>query len=98
MEALAIHPNRDSFAMGGRLRGGEWNVAIFSMHDGHRLATLKTGFRVTSLRFTEDGDHLVVMGANGQPKPCKNGQTDPFGRCEIYKVTIPHTDPIDRTD
>jgi hypothetical protein len=30
MEALVMHPSGESFLMGGRLRGGEWNAALRS--------------------------------------------------------------------
>ncbi len=86
MESLAIHPGGELFAMGGRLRGGDWNVALFSLVDGKRLATLKTGYRVTTLQFTRDGGQLLVMGTQGQPAPDKDRVIAPFGRAETYDV------------
>ncbi|MEO1525534.1 MAG: hypothetical protein AAFX06_08855 [Planctomycetota bacterium] len=87
METLAVHPSGEFFAMGGRLRGGDWNVAVFSLKNGNRLATLKTGYRATTLRFTPDGESLVVMGAQGQPTKLKDGKLPEFGRVEQYSVT-----------
>lgn len=87
MEALAIHPDGEFFAMGGRLRGGDWNVALFSLNDGTRLATLKTGYRVTTMHFTPDGKNLVVLGTQGQPSKRENGVFPSFGRAETYSIS-----------
>ncbi|KAA5539195.1 hypothetical protein FYK55_25070 [Roseiconus nitratireducens] len=87
MEALAIHPSGDFFAMGGRLRGGDWNVALFALDDGRRLTTLKTGYRVTTMHFTPDGSRLIVLGTQGQPKPEADGMIAPFGRAERYVLS-----------
>lgn len=86
METLAIHPQHDLFVMGGRLRGGDWNAAFFELSTGNRLATLKTGYRITHAEFTPDGERLLLVGAQGQPK-MKPGQSAPdFGRVELYSV------------
>jgi WD40 repeat protein len=87
MEALAIHPSGDFFAMGGRLRGGDWNVALFEMANGNRVGTIKTGYRVTELLFPSSGDQLVVVGGQGQPGKDKSGQFPDFGRVEIYEIS-----------
>ncbi len=86
MEALAIHPQKPIFAMGGRLRGGDWNAALFDLNSGERLATLKTGYRVTGLQFSADGNRLIVTGTQGQPKPSREGSWEPFGRVEFYEL------------
>lgn len=87
MEALAIHPNGKSFVMGGRLRGGEWNLAMFDLESGNRLTTLKTGYRITEACFTVDGSRLVLVGSQGQPKPKQDKtQLEHFGRVEVYEV------------
>ena len=87
METLSIHPDGNSFVMGGRLRGGEWSLAMFEMDSGNRLTTLKTGYRVTEANFTSDGSRLVLVGAQGQPKPKKNNpRLEDFGRVEVYEV------------
>ncbi len=86
MEALAIHPQKPIFAMGGRLRGGDWNAALFDLNSGERLATLKTGYRVTGLQFSADGNRLIVTGTEGQPKPSREGSWEPFGRVEFYEL------------
>ncbi|OYP38507.1 WD40 repeat domain-containing protein [Rhodopirellula sp. MGV] len=88
MESLALHPNGKCFAMGGRLRGGDWNVALFSLEDGKRLTRLKTGYRVTTMHFAADGKSLVVIGTQGQPGSLKDGKFPDFGRVEIYDVAI----------
>jgi WD40 repeat protein len=86
MEAIAIHPSREFFAMGGRLRGGDWNVALFDLSSGNRVGTIKSGYRVTSLSFTPDELQLVVVGTQGQPSEKKDGEFPPFGRIEVYDV------------
>lgn len=86
MEALAIHPNGQYFAMGGRLRGGDWNVALFDLAGGNRIGTLKTGYRVTDLSFTSDGKRLLVVGTQGQPEKIEDGKQPHFGRVEVYNV------------
>lgn len=88
METLAVHPAGEHFVMGGRLRGGDWNVAVFAMTSGDRIATLKTGYRVTEARFTADGARLLLVGAQGQPSARKDGQFPPFGRVEVHDVEI----------
>ena len=87
METLAIHPNGKHFVMGGRLRGGDWNLAMFDVQSGARVTTLKTGYRITEAGFSADGDRLFLVGAQGQPKRKKHGAAvDDFGRIEIYEV------------
>lgn len=86
MEALAIHPAGEIFGMGGRLRGGDWNVALFDLATGNRLTHLKTGFRVTELLFNTQGDRLVVAGTQGQPGKQKDGKFPRFGRLQVYEV------------
>ncbi|MGI9473601.1 MAG: WD40 repeat domain-containing protein [Rubripirellula sp.] len=93
MEALAVHPNLDFFVMGGRLRGGDWNAAAFDHESGKRLATLKTGFRITETEFLPDASTLIVAGAQGQPKKKKNGAFPPFGRIELYRVSSSEPSP-----
>jgi WD40 repeat protein len=87
METLAIHPDGDLFAMGGRLRGGDWNVALFELATGNRKATLKTGYRVTEANFNADGSQLVLVGTQGQPNAMKDGKFPDFGRVELYELT-----------
>lgn len=88
MEALAMHPSGEVFAMGGRLRGGDWNVALFSLQNGNRLATLKTGYRATTLQFTPDGQSMVVMGTHNQSNKIKDGKFSDFGHVEEYSVAL----------
>ena len=56
METLAVHPSGGHFVMGGRLRGGDWNVALFDLETGNRIAALKTGYRVTEACYNADGN------------------------------------------
>ncbi len=87
METLAVHPDGKRFVMGGRLRGGDWNVALFDLHNGNRLATLKTGYRVTHALFSDDGARLILVGSQGQPNDHKDGVFPDFGRVEVYEVS-----------
>lgn len=86
METLAIHPGGEWFVMGGRLRGGAWNVASFDLATGERTALLKTGYRVTQAIFTKDASRLVLVGTQGQPKKSKDGIFPDFGRVEVYEL------------
>ncbi len=86
METLAVHPSAGHFVMGGRLRGGDWNVGLFDLGSGQRLASLKTGYRVTHAEYSRDGKQLLLAGAQGQPKPEKQGKSPRFGRVEVHDV------------
>ncbi len=89
METLAVHPQADHFAMGGRLRGGDWNVALFDTNSGDRIASAKTGFRITQAFYSADGKSLFVVGTQGQPQDRKeDGQFPKFGRVEHYEITV----------
>ena len=59
METIAVHPSASHFVMGGRLRGGDWNAALFDHQSGERIASLKTGYRVTEAVYL--ADRVVVM-------------------------------------
>lgn len=87
METLAVCSVNRLFAMGGRLRGGDWNAAVFDLDTGEKLAHLNTGFRMTNARFTPDGNRLIVAGCNGQGKP-EDGKFRPWGVVEAYDVTL----------
>ena len=84
METLAVHPDASHFLMGGRLRGGDWNAALFDHETGDRVASLKTGYRVTDAEYLGDGKQLLLAGTKGQPKKKKDGRFNDFGRIEIY--------------
>lgn len=86
MESLAIHPSGEYFAMGGRLRGGEWNAALFDLATGNRIGSIKSGYRITELAFTPNGTQLVVVGTQGQPGRNKEGIFPEFGRVEVYDI------------
>ena len=88
METLAVHPKAGHFAMGGRLRGGDWNLALFDLGSGDRIASAKTGFRITRVQYTADGKSLLVVGTQGQPKPKKDDSSlSRFGRVERYQIS-----------
>lgn len=86
METLAVHPSGEHFVIGGRLRGGDWNVAVFELQTGNCIASLKTGYRVTEAHYTPDGQQLVLVGTQGQPQKNKQGEFPDFGRIEIYDL------------
>lgn len=85
MEALAMSPKGESFLMGGRLRGGEWNAAMFDFQSGERLGTIKSGYRITEMVFNSKGE-LLVFGGQGQPGKESDGKFPDFGRVEVYKI------------
>lgn len=85
MEALVLHPAKDSFVMGGRLRGGDWNAALFDLSSGERLGSIKSGFRITQMLFNSKGE-LVVVGGQGQPGKDAEGKFSDFGRVEVYSI------------
>jgi len=86
METLAVHPAGGWFAMAGRLRGGSWNTALFSLADGALLHSFKTDTRITRAAFAEGGNKLILGGAQRQPD-VKNGAIAPFGHVDIYELT-----------
>ena len=86
METLAVHPAAGHFVMAGRLRGGEWNAAVFELESGKRIASLKTGYRVTAAQYTPRGGQLVLVGTQGQPQKKRDGKFPPFGRVEVYDL------------
>ncbi len=85
MEALAWHPNGELLVMAGRLRGGNWNLGIFEASSGNLVGQAKTGMRISSVRFSENGETLYLGGMQGQPKP-KEGTYPDFGYIERYRV------------
>jgi hypothetical protein len=85
MEALVLHPSGTSFLMGGRLRGGEWNAALFDLASGERIGTIKSGYRITQMLFN-DQEKLIVVGGQGQPSKSDEGKFPDFGRVEIYEI------------
>lgn len=85
METLAMHPSGDWFVMAGRLRGGDWNVGLFSSESGTRVGFLNTGIRVTSAKFSGDGSWLYLGGMKNQAGP-KEGQWPEFGMIDRYET------------
>jgi WD40 repeat protein len=86
MEALAFHPSGKYFAMGGRLRGGNWNVGFFDATNGRLIGQAKTGMRITSIRFAQDGKTVYLGGMQGQPG-IKDGKFPDFGYLERYSLS-----------
>lgn len=86
MEALSVHPQGGFFAMGGRLRGGNLNVGLFNLEDGGKLGSVKSGYRVTEILFSEDGSRMILAGGQGQPDRDGEGRIADFGRIETYDI------------
>jgi len=86
MESIAVHPTEPIFVMGGRLRGGKWNVGFFDLNDGNLIGSIKTGFRATELMFSPDGTQLIITGSQGQPKKQNEGRYPDFGNVEIHQL------------
>jgi WD40 repeat protein len=85
METLAWHPSGKYFAMGGRLRGGNWNLGLFDVEKGELIGQAKTGMRITTVRFSDDGKVLFLGGMQGQPG-MKEGKFPDFGYIERFEV------------
>ena len=85
METLAWTPSGEHFVMAGRLRGGNWNAAVFSTESGQLVGQAKTGMRITTARFSPDGQVLYLAGMQGQPAPKKDSFPS-FGYLERYQV------------
>ncbi len=85
METLAWHPSGKYFVMAGRLRGGNWNLGVFDSVEGKLIGNAKTGMRITTARFSADGQHLYLGGMQGQPQP-KDNHFPGFGYLERYSV------------
>ena len=84
MEALAIHPKHEVFAMGGRLFQGQWNLAFFDRTSGRNLQAFDAKHRITDLCFSPDGTRLVVGKARQQEKR-KEGKWPDYGSIEVYR-------------
>jgi WD40 repeat protein len=86
MESLAIHPSGSYFVMTGRLRGGSWNTAFFSLKDGSLFHSFKTETRITRARFAADGKRLFLGGMKGQPA-FKEGKIPDWGHVDVYELS-----------
>lgn len=86
IEALAINPAGDLFALGGRLRGGDWNASLYDLASGEQLAKVKTNCRITQTLFTADPQQLILVGTQGQPTEQRDGKFPDFGRIDVFKV------------
>ncbi len=87
METLAWHPSGNHFVMAGRLRGGKWNLGIFEAATGQLIGEAKTGMRITTARYSPDGETLYLGGMQGQPGLKENRFPD-FGYLERYHVNV----------
>lgn len=85
MEALSWHPDGKHFVMAGKQAQGSWNAAIFNSDDGNLISSIGTKNRITQARFSQNGNWLVVAGANGQPSP-KDGVWPAWGKIQVYQV------------
>lgn len=85
METLAWHPSGKYFVMAGRLRGGNWNLGVFHGNNGKLIGQAKTGMRITTAKFSQDGQRLYLAGMQGQPQPKENAFPG-FGYLERYTV------------
>lgn len=86
MEALAANLTGGTFAMSGRLRGGVFNTAVFSLENGDLIHGFKTDSRVTQARFLRDGRTMLFGGALNQSADAGHR----FGVVDIFRV-----EPID---
>lgn len=85
METLACNPTGEYFLMGGRLRGGKWNAALFDLHSGENLHPIDAKCRMTEAFFSADGKQLVMAGCKKQPKP-KDGKFGNWGVVEVHDI------------
>lgn len=87
METLAFHPSEPLFVMSGRLRGGEWNTALFAAENGAQIRGFKTDTRVTRALWSPDGRQLILGGTQRQPN-FKDGKLPAFGHVDFYELTL----------
>lgn len=88
METLEFDASGSRFLMAGRLRGGNWNGALFDYATGDRIADMQSGYRVTDSKFDSELGEFWVVGTQGQPDRVRDDGTQPrFGRLERYRVT-----------
>ncbi|HRF02684.1 MAG TPA: hypothetical protein PLI18_19390 [Pirellulaceae bacterium] len=87
IEALAFDAAGTHFLMAGRLRGGNWNAALFDYATGDRVAAASTGYRITEVLWDAELGEWWVAGTQGQPSERDGeGNFPDFGRLERWKV------------
>lgn len=87
MEAIAFHPSKKVFAMGGRLFQGKWNFALFDAATGKNVYSADLKHRITDIVFSKDGSRLFLAKAKGQEKK-KDGKWPDYGLIEIRSVLV----------
>lgn len=89
MEALTVRPESDHVVMGGRLRGGKWNLGIFDYEKSELVDSFKTDDRITEAKFARDGKVLMLSAAKNQPSPKRKNKSNlSFGRVHLYDVEV----------
>ena len=84
METLCVDDKRGMFLMGGRLRGGKWNAAVFQLDSGDLVHSLNTGFRMTDSRLSHNRDRLILAGCDKQKR--HDGRYPPWGVVEVHEL------------
>ncbi len=84
METLTFHPEGEVFLMGGRLRGGKWNAALFDWQSGERVEVVKSGGRICDSCFRQNGKQLFLSGCKKQSS--SRDKPKPFGVVDIFDV------------
>jgi len=82
MEALSFHPEGQYFVMSGRLRGGNFNTALFDGSSGDLLHGFKSDSRVTAVRFSGSDCRIVLAGALNQSRDPEHA----FGVVDVFQV------------
>ncbi|MFO0923192.1 MAG: hypothetical protein U0905_11965 [Pirellulales bacterium] len=59
---------------------------MFEAASGQLVGQAKTGMRISSARFSSDGNLLYLAGMQGQPTIKKDGKTPDFGFLERYQM------------
>ena len=85
METLTFSSSGDTFLMGGRLRGGKWNSALFDSKSGNLVQSLNTGYRMTDSSFSNDDRLLFTSGCYKQKQP-KEGKDNSWGVVDIFEL------------
>ena len=85
METLNYSPDGARFVMAGRMAQGKWNAAVFDSESGNLIQSIDSKSRVTTARFSADGDRLYLAGAKTQEVK-KGGESPDYGKVTVYQV------------